>query len=134
MVQPLEVGDGDGFERVFAALKQAAPRRSLCAWRSRNECSRKADRGLCVKKSLTLNLQQKRVCRCRWPHVLWYGLDAQLPAGRILRQQNLAACQARRSAGRAADKIRAGDQSQNRQAHRIDDSQSMLYRADRVIK
>src|SRR5262249_40341718 len=42
--------------------------------------------------------------------------------GRHLRRQNSKGRQARRPAGRAADQVRAGDQPQDRQGPRVDDS------------
>ena len=46
----------------------------------------------------------------------------QLPARGILRGQNPEGSQACRSAGGAADEVRAGDQSEDGQADRTDDS------------
>ena len=53
-----------------------------------------------------------------------YGADLadKLPARRILRGQNPEGSQACRSAGGAADEVRAGDQSQDGEADRADDS------------
>ncbi len=45
-----------------------------------------------------------------------------VPARRHLRGQNPKRRQARRSADRAADEVRAGDQSENSEADRPDDS------------
>ena len=50
------------------------------------------------------------------------GPRGQLPARRILRGQNPEGSQARRPAGRATDEVRAGDQSQDSEANRPDDS------------
>jgi hypothetical protein len=32
--------------------------------------NRKTDRELCVKKPVTVDVQQQTSCRCRWAHVL----------------------------------------------------------------
>ena len=65
-----------------------------------------------------------------------YGADQADSYRRVayLRGQNPQGSQARRSARRAADEIRAGDQSQDGEADRPDDSAEVLARADRVIK
>jgi hypothetical protein len=65
------------------------------------------------------------------------GPRGQLPARGYLRGQNLEGSQARRFAGRAAHEIRAGDQSQDREADRRDDSAIVAVpggQSDQVIR
>src|SRR4030095_14795827 len=80
------------------------------------------DRRLCVKGSVTVDVQQQTICRCRWAHVLRGGSLRQLPARRLLREQNPEGHQACRPARRATDEIRVRDQSENCETDRPDDS------------
>ena len=134
-IQPWEVRAADDFEKVFAALSKERPDGLYVPDAGPlMSANRKRIVGLCVKEPVTVGVRQQRICRCRWAHVLRGGPRGQLPARRILRGQNPEGSQACRSAGGAADEVRAGDQSQNGQADRLTIPQSMLYRADKVIK
>ena len=113
-VRPWEVRDADDFERVFAALSKERPDGLYVPGGPLMGANRKRIVGLCVKEPVTVDVSEQRSCRCRWAHVLRGGPRGQLPARRILRGQNPEGSQARRSAGRATDEVRAGDQSQDR--------------------
>jgi putative tryptophan/tyrosine transport system substrate-binding protein len=119
-IQPWEVRDGDGFDRVFAALNKQRPD------------------GLQVLGSPLMNNNQKRTIgfalKSRPPSMygdrdavdagglMYYGADqADSYRRRILRGQNPEGSQARRFAGRAADEVRAGDKPQDSKADRPDD-------------
>ena len=121
-IQPWEVRAADGFEKVFAALNKQRPD------------------GLYVPAGPLMNANQKRIVgfalKSRLPSMyysredvdagglMYYGADhrGQLPARRILHGQNSEGSQACRPAGRAADEVRVGDQSQDGEADRRDDS------------
>ena len=122
-IQPWEVRAADDFEKVFAALnKQRPDGLYVPGGGPLMNANRKRIVGLCVKEPVTVDVRQQRSCRCRWAHVLRGGPRGQLPARRILRGQNPEGSQACRSAGGAADEVRAGDQSQDSEADRPDDS------------
>ena len=121
-VRSWEVRDADGFDRVFAALNKERPDGLYVLGGPLMNANQKRIVGLCVKEPVTVDVQQQRSCRCRRAHVLQGGPRGQLPARRIFRGQNPEGSQARRSAGRATDEVRAGVQSQDRQADRRDDS------------
>src|SRR5262249_12387531 len=107
----------------LCCTKQAAPGWTLPVERGRGHApKRKTDRGLCVKELVTVDVQQQRMGRGWWAHVLRGGLRGQLPARRTLRGQDPEGSQACRPAGGATDKVRAGDQSQDGKADRRDDS------------
>src|SRR5262249_44531715 len=100
--------------------KQAAPGWTLRDLRGpANASLPKTNRGLCVKNQLTVGVPRQRRRRCWWTHVLRQGPRGRLPARRVLRGQNLEGSQACRSACRAADEVRAGDQSESGQADRV---------------
>ena len=121
-IQPWEVRAADGFEKVFAALNKQRPD------------------GLYVPGGPLMRANQKRIAdfalKSRLPSVysnreyvdagglMYYGADLADSYRRvaILRGQNPEGSQARRSAGGAADEVRAGDQSQDGEADRPDDS------------
>jgi putative tryptophan/tyrosine transport system substrate-binding protein len=111
-IQSWEVRDADGFEKVFAALTKQRPD------------------GLYVpRRGPLMNANEKRIAsfalKSRLPSVYGYrgGVEAgglmyygggprgQLPAHSYLRGQNPQGSQACRIASRAADEVRAGDQS-----------------------
>ena len=122
-IQPWEVRDADGFEKVFAALSKERPDGLYVLGAGplmfANE---KRIVGLCVKEPVTVGVRQQRICRCRWAHVLRGRPRGQLPARSILRGQNPEGSQACRPASRAADEVRVGYQSENGQADRSDHS------------
>ena len=121
-IQPWEVRAADDFEKVFAALSKQRPDGLYVARGPLMRANQKRIVGLCVKEPVTVDVRQQRSCRCRRAHVLRGGPRGQLPARRILRGQNPEGSQACRSAGGAADEVRAGDQSQDGEADRPDDS------------
>ena len=121
-LQPWEVRDADDFERVFAALNKQRPDGLYVAGGRLMRDNQKRIVGFALKSRLPSMYAIQRSCRCRWAHVLRGGPRGQLPARRILRGQNPEGSQACRSAGGAADEVRAGDQSQDGEADRPDDS------------
>ena len=121
-IQPWEVRAADDFERVFAALNKQRPDGLYVPAGALMIANQKTDRGLCVKEPVTVDVRQQRSCRCRRAHVLRGGPRGQLPARRILRGQNTEGSQACRSAGGAADEVRARDQFEDGEADRPDDS------------
>ena len=122
-IQPWEIRAVDDFEKVFAALNKQRPDGlyALTAGRVMRP-NRKTDRGLCVKEPVTVDVQQQRNCRGRWAHVLRRRTSRTATGASLLRGQNPERRQACRSAGGAADEVRAGDQSENGEADRPDDS------------
>src|SRR5262249_5204242 len=79
------------------------------------------DSGPGPQEPTTDSLRVEDGTRVRSPDVLRRGHRGELPSGRLLRGQDPQGRQARRSAGRAADEIRAGDQPQDRQGPRPHD-------------
>ena len=111
------------FREGIRCAKQAAPGWTLRARRSPlMNANQKRIVGFALKSRLPSMYGRQRSCRGRWAHVLRGGPRGQLPARRYLRGQNPEGSQARRSAGGAADEVRAGDQSQDGEADRPDDS------------
>ena len=128
-IQPWEVRAADDFEKVFAALNKERPD------------------GLYVHRGGPLmRANQKRIVgfalKSRLPSV--YGIRESVDAGglmsygadladsyrrvAILRGQNPQGSQACRSAGGAADEVRVGDQSEDGEADRRDDSAETCWR------
>ena len=102
--------------------KQGAPRWTLRVLGPANDCQQKTDCRLCVKEPVAIGVPQEGICRCRWAHVLRGGHRGHLPARSYLCGQNPKGSQACRSAGGAANEVRTGDQSQDGEADRRDDS------------
>ena len=121
-IQPWEVRAADGFEKVFAALNKQRPDGLYVRGGPLMLANRKRIAAFALKSRLPSMYVRERICRCRWAHVLRGGPSGQLPARRIFRGQNPEGSQACRSAGGAADEVRAGDQSQDGEADRPDDS------------
>ena len=134
-IQPWEVRAADGFEKVFAALNKQRPDGLYVAGGgSLMFANGKRIAGFALKSRFP-SMYVRRSRRCRWAHVLRGGPRGQLPAGRIFRRQNPEGSQACRSARGAADEVRAGDKSQDREADRHQRfRRSLLYRADKVIR
>ena len=86
-IQPWEVRAAGDLDRVFAALNKECPD-GLYVPAGPLMMLTKNDRRLCVKEPITVGVQYKRSCRCRWAHVLRGGHRGQLPARRIFRGQN----------------------------------------------
>ena len=128
-IQSWEVRDADGFERVFAALSKQRPDGLYVPGGARSMLlTEKRIAELCVKEPVTVDVRQQRICRCRWAHVAT-GRTSRTATGasHTYVDRILKGSQACRSAGGAADEVRAGDQSQNGEADRADDSaESML--------
>ena len=121
-IQPWEIRAADDFEKVFAALNKQRPD------------------GLYVLAGPLMRANEKRIVgfalKSRLPSVyssresvdagglMSYGADLADSYRRVayLRGQNPEGSQARRSAGGAADEVRVGDQSQDGEADRPDDS------------
>ncbi len=87
-VRSWEVRDAVGLEKVFAALNKERPDGLYVSGSPlmRNNEKRIAD--FALKSRLPSMYGAKRVCRCRWAHVLWGGPGGQLPARCHLRRQN----------------------------------------------
>ena len=133
-IQPWEVRAADDFERVFAALNKQRPDGLYVFAGPLMNGNQKRIVGFALKSRLPSMYQQQRSCRCRWAHVLRGGPRGQLPARRILRGQNPKGSQACRSAGGAAEEVRVGDQSEDGEANRPDDSAGGARPGEQVIK
>ena len=120
-IQTWEVRAADDFEKVFAALNKQRPDGLYVTGSPLMGANRKRTADFALKSRLP-SVWQQSICRSRWTHVLRAGPRGKLPARRILRGQNPQRSEARRSAGGATDEVRAGDQSQDGQADRPDDS------------
>ena len=116
-IQPWEVRAADGFEKVFAALNKQRPDGLYVPGSGSPlmSANRKRIVGFALKSRLPSIYEHQSTCRCRWPHVLRGEHRGQLPARRILRRQNSEGRQASRPARGAADEVRVGDQSEDRQ-------------------
>ena len=122
-VQPWEVRDASGFERVFAALnKQRPDGLYVPGGGSLIFAHVKRIAGFALKSRLPSTVRYQRSCRCRRAPILRRGPRGQLPARRILPGQDSQRCQARRSAGGAAHEVRVGNQSQDGETDWPDDS------------
>ena len=133
-IQPWEVRAADDFERVFAAMSKQRPDGLYVSGGPLMRANEKRIVGFALKSRLPSMYGNREVCRCRWAHVLRGGPRGQLPARRHLRGQDPEGSQACRSSRGAADEVRVGDQSQDGEADRPDDSADVLARADRVIR
>src|SRR5262249_19679077 len=76
----------------------------------------------CYQRSSPVDTFANSIYRGRSAYGLWPRRSGYVPAYGKLRGQNSQGRQASRSAGRAADEIRAGDQFENSQADRSDNS------------
>ena len=117
-LQPWEVRVADDFERVFAALNKQRPDGIYVLGGPLLNANGKRIADLALKSRLPSMYNDRACCRCRWAPVLRGGPSGHLPARRIFRGQNPEGSQACRSAGGAADEVRAGDQSENGKADR----------------
>ncbi len=111
------------FREGIRCAKQAAPGWTLRARRGPlMRANQKRIVGFALKSRLPSMYSNREAVDAGG--LMYYGADhrGQLPARRILRGQNPEGSQARRSAGGAADEVRAGDQSQDGEADRRDDS------------
>ena len=120
-IQTWEIRAADGFEKVFAALSKERPDGLYVAGSPLLNNNQKRIADLALKSRLP-SCPEQGICRRRWPRILRGGPRGQLPARRILRRQNPEGNEACRSAGRAANEVRAGDQPENGEADRRDDS------------
>ena len=107
--------------RVFAALNKQRPDGLYLSAGPVMNANQKRIAGLALKSRLP-SMGNRGYGRSRWAHVLRGGHRGQLPARRHLRGQNREGSEACRSASGAADEDRVGDQSQNREADRRDNS------------
>jgi putative ABC transport system substrate-binding protein len=121
-IQPWEVRDADGFERVFPALNKQRPD-GLYGHPSGPLMFANGKRiaDLALKSRLPSMHGRREAVDCRWAHVLWGGHRGQLPTRRVLRGQNSEGSQALRLARGAANEVRAGDQSEDGEANRSND-------------
>ncbi len=121
-VQPWEVRDADGLEKVFAALRKERPD-GLYAAITGELMNANVNR----IAGFALNSRLPSVGNTPWVNaggLMSYGADVTDGYRRvaILRGQNPEGSQACRSPCRTADEVRASDQSQDGQANRSDDS------------
>ena len=133
-VQPWEVRDATSFETVFAALNKQRPDGLYMAGSPLTNANQKRIVEFALKSRLPSMYSDRSSCRYRWAHVLRGGPCRELPARRLLREQNPQGSQARRPACGAADEVRARDQSQNREQIGLTIPPNVLARADRVIR
>ena len=122
-IQPWEIRAVDDFEKVFAALNKQRPD-GLYALTAGPLMRPNGKRivGFALKSRLPSMYTSRASVEAGGLMSYGGGPRGQLPARRILRGQNPEGSQACRSARGAADEVRAGDQSENRQADRPDDS------------
>ena len=109
------------FREGFCCAEQAASEWTLRDLGTANESQSETDCRLGVKESVAIDVPVQRRSRCRRAHVLRGGPRGQLPAHRILRGQDPEGRKACRSSRGAANKVRAGDQSQDCEADWRDD-------------
>ena len=121
-IQPWEVRDADGFERVFAALNKERPDGLYVLGGALMSANEKRIAGFALKSRLPSMYNNREAVDAGG--LMYYGADVrgQLPARRILRGQNPEGSQACRPAGGAADEVRVGDQSEDSEADRCHDS------------
>ena len=119
-VQPWEVRAAEGFDGVFDALNKQRPDGLYVAGSPLTNANQKRIVSFALKSRLPSMYSDRGSCGCRRAHVLRGGPRGQLPARRVLRGQNLEGSQACRSAGGAANEVRAGNQSQDGEADRPD--------------
>jgi len=103
-IRPWEIRAANDFEKVFVELNKQRSDGLYVTPDALLGANQKRTIG-CVRKPITVYVQQPRRCRCWWAHVLRSGRRGQLPARRNLRRQNIEGHQASRSARRATDKV-----------------------------
>ncbi len=123
-LQYLDILSPKDIETAFrAAVKERADgSHSGCVTGSIGNPHRKQIADLAVKSRLPVIYLQRAVCGSRGAYVLRRERYRLGPARRHLCGQNSQRCQARRSAGRAADEVRVHHQSESGEADRSDDS------------
>ena len=104
-IQPWEVRDADGFERVFAALNKERPDALYVPGSALMSANQKRIVGLVLKSRLPSVFTSREAVDAGG--LLYYGADEaeQLPARRLLRGQDPEGSQACRSASGAADEV-----------------------------
>ena len=122
-IQPWEIRAVDDFEKVFAALNKQRPDGlyALSAGRVMRP-NRKRIVDFALKSRLPSMYTSRESVEAGGLMSYGGGPRGQLPARSYLRGQNPERSQACRSSRRAADEVRAGDQSENGEADRPDDS------------
>ena len=122
-IQPLEVRDADGFERAFAALNKERPGGLYVpAGGPRIRASGKRIASFTLKSRLPSVYDNRTAVDAGG--LMSYGGDEADSYRRVayIRRQDFERRQARRLAGRAADEVRVGDQSEDCEADWCDDS------------
>ena len=122
-IQPWEIRAVDDFEKVFAALNKQRPDglyALIAGGVMRPNQKRIVD--FALKSRLPSMYISRETVEAGGLMSYGGGPRGRLPARSYLRGQNSQRRQARRSASRAANEVRAGDQSENYQADRTDDS------------
>ena len=134
-IQPWEVRDADDFERVFAAMGKQRPDGLYVPTGPLMSANQKRIVGLCVKEPVAVDVQHQRSCRCRRAHVLRGRPRGQLPArqpyyvDRILKGAKPADLPVEQPT-----KFELVINLKTAKQIGVTIPQSLLYRADKVIK
>ena len=125
-LQPWEVRAADDFERVFAALNKQRPDGLYVAAGPLMGANRKRIAGFALKSRLPSVYGNRESVDAGG--LMYYGADLADSYRRVAYyvDKNPEGSQARRSACGTADEVRVGDQSEDRQADRRDDSAGVL--------
>ncbi len=121
-IQPWEVRAADDFEKVFAALSKQRPDGLYVTTGGLITANQKRIVGFALKSRLPSTYTGRASVEAGGLMSYGRGRRGRLSARSYLRGQNPEGRQACRSAGRAANEVRACDQSQNGEADRRDDA------------
>ena len=133
-IVPLEIRRAEDIGPAFEGI-EVSSRRTLRPGRSNLYRQSQSNHHACARRAAAGNLQRPRLCPRRGSHVLWTRLFGSIPTLCRVGRQNSARGETRRYPGRAADQIRAGDQSQDCQGawpHRSAIAARHRRRGDRI--